>query len=255
MPKLLGRLFLLLLVGAGVGWIYRSQIKGFYNEHIGTEAEKDPVPDPEKYLTLVSDLPSHRQRLRTQYQEATTNAERELALLSSRSLLEGALPTLMECWLGTPWDFNGTAHQPGDGKVACGYFVSSVLQDAGFKVEWAPLAQQASQNIIATFLPKDEYHVRVGADYERFVDEVLSHGPGINIVGLDSHVAFLVVTPDGTMRFIHSSGSNPWCVVDENRITAYTLQRSRYRVYGNLTANQDVLVSWLMQTPFLTKRN
>ena len=100
----------------------------------------------------------------------------------------------MQCWLGTPWDFNGTAHEPGTGKVACGYFVSSVLQDAGFRVEWAPLAQQASQNILRTFLSAEEMKIRVGMDYDRFLNEVLSSGRGIYIVGLDSHVAFLVLS-------------------------------------------------------------
>lgn len=256
MVKLLGRIAALLVLSAAVacGWIFRTEIETFVRQKFGNPVAQTPTPDPKTYLTLVDELLQHRQRLRADYKDAPTEEEREIALRSARKLLEGALPALMQCWLGTPWDFNGTAHQPGPNKVACGYFVSSVLQDAGFKVEWAPLAQQASQNILATFLPDDELHIRVDADYERFVDELLAFGPGIHIVGLDSHVAFLVASPDGTMRFIHSSGSSPWCVVDENRDTAHTLQRSRYRVFGLLTANRDVITAWLLGTPIPTKK-
>ena len=164
-----------------------------------------------------------------------------------------SLPRLMRCWLGTPWDFNGIAHEPGDGKVACGYFVSSVLQDAGFRVEWAPLAQQASQNILGTFLPPDDMKIRVGVDYERFLSEVLSCGNGIYIVGLDSHVAFLVITDGGEIHFIHSSGASPYCVVDESREDAQVLRRSNYRVTGNLTASSEVIRNWLLGARFKTR--
>jgi hypothetical protein len=236
------------------GWIFYPEINGLLQEKFGSKEEEASGPDLDTYLVAIQEIAQHREQLQLAYQQASTDEERDAVLRSARSLLEISLPQLMHCWLGTPWDFNGTAHQPGPDKVACGYFVSSVLQDAGFKVEWAPLAQQASQNILATFLPKDKLHIRVDADYDRFVDEVLSHGPGVHIVGLDNHVAFLVTTPGQELRFIHSSGSSPWCVVDENRSTAYTLQQSRYRVFGHLTANEEVLRRWLNSEAFPTKR-
>lgn len=257
MAKLLGRLLLLTVLGGALacGWIFYPEIEGFLAGRLGEEEKAaERGPDPEAYLVAIADLREHRGRLREAYLAAAPGPPQEAVLDNARSLLEAILPRLMECWLGTPWDFNGTAHQPGPDKVACGYFVSSLLQDAGFDVEWAPLAQQPSQNILRSFLPDEDLHIRVDADYDRFVDEVLGLGPGVHIVGLDRHVAFLVVTPEGSMRFIHSSGSSPWCVVDENRASAYTLQRSRYRVFGNLTANRDLLRKWLLDEPFPTQR-
>ncbi|HEY1086629.1 MAG TPA: hypothetical protein VGE37_03005, partial [Archangium sp.] len=35
-------------------------------------------------------------------------------------------------WAGTVWDFNGTSTVPGEGKIACGYDVTTVLEQAGF---------------------------------------------------------------------------------------------------------------------------
>ena len=79
-------------------------------------------------------------------------------------------------------------------------------------------------------------------------------GKGVYLVGLDSHVAFLVVTDEGEIRFIHSSGASPYCVVDESRDEARVLQNSRWRVTGNLTACGEVLESWLLGTRFKTRK-
>ncbi len=255
MRKILVRFtLLLLLVGAcSAGWFYRGQIVSLVEEVIGSSTTSGPAPDPKTYSVLSEDLEEHRRRLSADYRRTTSNTERMEILAQARKLLELSLPRLMRCWLGTPWDFNGIAHEPGHGKVACGYFVSSVLQDAGFRVEWAPLAQQASQNILGTFLPPDDMKIRVGVDYEQFLSEVLSCGNGIHIVGLDSHVAFLVVTDGGEIHFIHSSGASPYCVVDESREDARVLRRSNYRVTGNLTANSELIRNWLLGARFKTR--
>ena len=255
MRKLLVRLTLLLLLG-GVGmaaWHYREQLISLFEGVAKSPARAEPAPDPETYTVLSDDLEAHRKRLMESYQNAENDAEKLQILAQARNLLENSLPRLMRCWLGTPWDFNGIAHEPGRGEVACGYFVSSVLQDAGFKVEWAPLAQQPSQNILGTFLPPDQMKIRVGIDYDKFLAELSESGAGVYIVGLDSHVAFLVLTGGGEVRFIHSSGARPWCVVDESREEAHVLRASRYRVSGNLTANGEVLRNWLLGASFKTR--
>ncbi len=245
---------LLLLAGACyAGWTWRSRIFSLAETLFPSPGSSEPTPDPETYTVLSDDLEEHRKRLSRDYLRTTSETERNEILSQARDLLEMSLPRLMRCWLGTPWDFNGTAHEPGAGKVACGYFVSSVLQDAGFRVEWAPLAQQASQNILGTFLPSGKMKIRVGMDYDQFLSEVESSGKGVYIVGLDSHVAFLVVTSEGEIRFIHSSGASPYCVIDESREEARVLRSSNYRVTGNLTASRDVIRDWLLGQKFKTR--
>ena len=256
MRKILVRFTLLLLLVSAccAGWVYRTQIVSLVEGLIGSSTASGPTPDPKTYSVLSGDLEEHRKRLSRNYLRTTSKTERTEILAQARELLELSLPRLMRCWLGTPWDFNGTAHEPGAGKVACGYFVSSVLQDAGFRVEWAPLAQQASQNILGTFLPPEDMRIRVGTDYEQFLSEVVSRGNGVYIVGLDSHVAFLVVTDGGEIRFIHSSGASPYCVVEESREDARVLRSSNYRVTGNLTASKEVIRDWLLGTKFKTRK-
>lgn len=255
MRGLLPRVILLLAVVslALTAWTRRHWINTTIGQLKDSARRSGPVPDLATYRTLSTDLEQHRKRLAQSYLKAAVGPERENLLSQTRELLQMSLPRLMRCWLGTPWDFNGTAHEPGTGKVACGYFVSSVLQDAGFKVEWAPLAQQASQNILGTFLPPEKMRIRVGMDYDAFLEELLLSGPGIYIVGLDSHVAFLVITTSNEIRFIHSSGSNPSCVIDEPREHSDVVRNSEYRVTGNLTASDEVLRKWLLGKRFRTQ--
>ena len=95
--------------------------------------------------------------------------------------------------------------------------------------------------------------IRVGQNYNTFVEQAKERGPGIHIVGLDNHVAFLVIPESGDVRFIHSSGSHPFCVVDEDITKAGALQSSRYRVIGNLTRNPEVIHGWLIDQKWPTK--
>ena len=213
-----------------------------------------PGPNAERYATLKDEAVRCRKDLAAKYAKASSKEEKERVLAETRDFLETLLPAMMRCWLGTPWDFHGTAETPGQGKIACGYFVATVLRDAGFQVDRYKLARQPSQNIIRSFLPAESMTLRVGVPYENFANEVASAEHGVRIIGLDSHVAFLVTDADG-FRFIHSSGSTPWCVVDEGRDQADVLRRSNYRVHGLLTGDRAVLLRWLKAEKITVKES
>lgn len=241
-------LWILMLPLAGAaGWWFREPLADGWQAATGgveLRLREKLQPDPKTYAVLIKDLARWRKELAASHRKARTDAERAALEAEARAVLETALPAMMRCWLGTPWDFNGTANAPGAGKIACGYFVSTVLKDAGFQVDRYQLAQQASENILRSFLPKESCSLTVGEDYQTFASTVEKREPGIHLVGLDTHVAFLVVDGDG-FRFIHSSGSRPWCVVDESREDAGVLRRSKWRMLGNLTASPAVLKRWL----------
>lgn len=207
-----------------------------------------PKPDPATYLTLSADLEKRRAAMEKRHRAARTEKDRAVIEDEARVDLEKTLPAMMRCWLGTPWDFNGTAPGPGQGKIACGYFVSTVLRDAGFRVDRYKLAQQASEHILQTFVDRKAFHLSAGKPYETFVSSVSKVEPGICLVGLDSHVGFLINDAQG-FRMVHSSGSAPWCVVDESRNEAGVLQRSSYRLVGNLTADRALIRKWLRAEP------
>ena len=219
----------------------------------GIKKIESPVPDQARWELLQQDLKRWRIHYAQQYRNAKTAQEKYRVLHKCRELLEHSLPEMMRCWLGTAWDFNGTAVQPGAGKIACGYFVSTILEGADFQVTRTQLAQQASQNILRTFVDDKDMRLRVGVPYKTFAAETSRSEPGIYIVGLDTHVGFLVVK-DQTFHMIHSSGSIPWCVVEENPDQAHVLERSNYRVLANITANDAVIRRWLLGETFTTFR-
>ena len=71
-----------------------------------------------------------------------------------RHLVEMLTDSIFPFWIGTKWGFYGTTQVPGKGKIACGYFVSTTLEHAGFDIERIKLAQQASSVIISTLCNK-----------------------------------------------------------------------------------------------------
>jgi hypothetical protein len=240
-------LIALLAMAGGAGWWFREPLGAWFQQATGgveLGTRQTPKPDPKRYAVLVSELERWRVNLAARHRKARTEAERGAVEHDARVILETTLPSMMRCWLGTPWDFNGTAAKPGGGRIACGYFVATVLKDAGFKVDRYQLAQQPSENILRSFLKKDGCSLTVGKPYDAFVADLKASTPGIYLLGLDTHVAFLVMGPDG-FRFIHSSGSRPWCVVDEGPAEAGVLQRSNWRLLGNLTAEPEVIRTWL----------
>lgn len=243
-PVLKAVLVALLLGGivAGGWWLWkveRDRASG-----IIFNGKKKAEPDTELYALLVADLERWRGELARKYGKARTAEERAAVEHDARVILELVLPEMMRCWVGTPYDFNGTAEKPGSGRIACGYYVSTVIRDAGFKVDRYKLAQQPSGNIIRTFLPGDACTLKVGEDYSKYVDWVEGMKPGVYIVGLDSHVGFIVVRPEG-MFFFHSSGYRGVGVVEERRGNAWALRKSNWRMLGCLTADSDVMRTWL----------
>jgi LysM repeat protein len=240
-------LIALLAVGIGAGWWFRKPLWNEFRQlttSVKSADNKQPKPDPKRYAVLISELARWRGDLAARYRKASNAAERSAVEHDARVILEHTLPAMMRCWLGTRWDFSGTAATPGGGRIACGYFVATVLQDAGFQVNRYQLAQQPSGNIMRSFLEKNACVLSVDQPYDQFADALQTASPGVYLVGLDTHVAFLVKNSDG-FRFIHSSGSSPWCVVDEGRDEAGVLQRSSWRMLGNLTANPNVMQTWL----------
>lgn len=141
---------------------------------------------------------------------------------------------LLPYWLGTTWSFNGTTQIPGQGSIACGYFVTTLLRDAGVKLERVKLAQMASEDMIKILCKKESikryHHTKIGD----FISSVKKQGYGLYVVGLDLHTGFVLCDSSQQVYFIHSSGIPPYCVVKEDGLTSPLLINSAYRVLGKL---------------------
>ena len=141
---------------------------------------------------------------------------------------------LLPYWLGTTWSFNGTTQVPGKGSIACGYFVTTLLRDAGIKLERVKLAQLASEDMIKILCKKENIKRYHNTSINDFVSSVKKQGYGLYVVGLDLHTGFVLCDSSQDVYFIHSSGIPPYCVVKEMGITSPLLINSAYRVLGKL---------------------
>lgn len=219
-----------------------------------TLSRSAPASDrPPTYAATVAQVRQRRHELAERYRAAVTVAEkRALLAAASDELARSIYEDLMPFWYGTKWAFHGTTETPGTGAIACGYFVSTVLRDAGLRVERVRLAQQASEHIIKSLTA--ERHIRrfSNVPLHRFVAAVRRQGRGVYVVGLDYHAGFIVNDGQGGVFFIHSVGVPPHCVVKEDAHKSQVLHDSRYRVIGQVTADTQLLVSWLEDRPIPT---
>jgi hypothetical protein len=219
-------------------------------------ASVDPAPargarrdDGAALRAIAAKRASLREALdRTEDEASRIARQRESARYLERALVDVVLPR----WDGTPWSFHGTSTTPGAGTIACGYFVSTTLEEAGLRVERARLAQQPAEAIIKTLVPPDAIARFSDVPIEKFVTAVTTRGEGLYVVGLDNHVGFLIVKA-GDVLFHHASYVPPAKVVRERAADARPLVDSRYRVVGKLFTDASLAAAWLDGAAIPTK--
>jgi hypothetical protein len=113
---------------------------------------------------------------------------------------------LIPCWLGTPWSFEGHTSIPRQGEIACGYFVSTTLRDAGFNLNRYKFAQQLPVNegkTLSLGKPLIEIFSTSTAERIEALQDTLSEG--IYFIGFDrSHVGYIHKKGD-ELFIIHSN--------------------------------------------------
>jgi hypothetical protein len=208
----------------------------------------------ESYRKALEGLAKERQALKDKYNTAQNPTTRAAVLEAAReTLTRTLLGDVFPAWDGTPWDFNGISETPGEGAIACGYFVTTTLRDAGLKLPRIKLAQQPSQTIIKSLCVQETIRVYYEKPLETIVQHLKEHGPGIYIVGLDCHTGF-VVNDGEQMRFVHSSYFRPpRAVISEPIDSDNPLNRSKYRMIGKLFGD-ELVRKWLKQEDVAMKK-
>ncbi len=204
------------------------------------------LPVQPTYAARRAALEERRQALGARWAQGDTSA-RDAA---EAVVLETIVDDLIPAWLGTPWEFYGASTTPGEGSIACGYFVSTVLEHAGFGVERIAMAQQPSERIIQTLTPESaiwRFSLRPLSDV---LDRLAQEGDGLYVVGLDFHTGFLVQR-SGQTTFCHASYLDEVAVVCEPAEDAAALA-SEYRVVGRML-EPAMLEAWLLGEPLPTR--
>lgn len=179
-------------------------------------------------------LKLHKQKLQG------LNAENNLSNKKAYffSLMNDSIPNY---WTGTKWDFNGTTYQPGQGAIACGYFITTVMQQLGFAVERNKLAQQASSKIIDKFCV-GKHNVPSASALKDWLNA--QPDSSVFIVGLDFHTGFVLKETTGKYYFLHSNYIGRQGVVKEPIETSRALNASKWLQIGSISANKLLMNNW-----------
>lgn len=198
--------------------------------------------EKKEYTVLVSEIAIKRDSLSLKYAQADSSIK-DTVLQEAHDYLVKSFDAIFPYWYGAEWDFNGTTRTPKKGKIACGYFVTNILSDVGFKIPRVKWAQSASE----VFIKKLAF-----GNIKRFSNKPISNvkeyllkaGNGIYVVGLDSHTGYISVK-DGAINFIHADYYEPEIgVVSEKLDSDNPLADSSYRVIGKLMED-EMIIFWL----------
>lgn len=152
--------------------------------------------------------------------------------------------TIIPNWIGTAWNFNGTSEIPQKGSIACGYFVTTVLRDAGVSLARTRLAQCASEQMITSLIQSKYIHRFSNVTMDNFIQSIQQQGYGLYIIGLDNHTGFIY--NDGKeIYFIHSTFVGTKNVQKEKVAASWVLRQSKYKVLGKISTDENILSKWI----------
>lgn len=237
-------ILIVVLLGLTGWWVYNHYDKVFNHDY------HSKIYTPEKYLKLKDSLRAGRDTLADLYRAADIPSTRRFVMTRARGEFTKAVTEkIFPFWYGTDWAYHGTTEVPGQGSIACGYFVTTVLRDAGAKIERSKLAQCASEEMIKTLVEAKNIKRFSGVSILEFEKAVKEWGDGVYVVGLDNHTGFITCT-NGEVKFVHSGGGVPPRVLVQSPADAKLLANSKYRVLAKLTASESFLKKWVTGEKF-----
>ncbi|HYV91747.1 MAG TPA: hypothetical protein VE978_08190 [Chitinophagales bacterium] len=196
------------------------------------------------YIRVCRNLIQEKNKLAKAYESAGTKSQKETVLAKARELLALTLSdSIFVCWYGTGWDFNGTTTCPRNGNIACGYFITTVLQQSGFNISRSFLAQQASGIMIKTLCPDDQIKIVTNNQTQKLFAYLKSKQDGIFIVGLDNHTGF-IFKKNNTIDFIDADYQVDK-VVREPLEKSAIIRSNSYFMVGDLLHSDETMARWL----------
>ena len=149
-------------------------------------------------------------------------------------------------WYGTPWSYGGHTAIPNQGKIACGYFISTTLRDMGINLNRYTLAQKS---------PIDEAKmISCGSVINKVVQDTPEKAlekidrltkEGLYFIGFDKgHVGYLLKR-EGELFLIHSNYLSPVSVCMETLKESQVFKRFTTFHIVAISHNDALLQRWL----------
>ncbi len=210
------------------------------------ELSAEPGPGPaismqEQYVKLKETIIRSKRSFQDLFRR-----DQNRSLDETKDFLYHALnDSIFTYWYGTPWDFNGTTQEPRNGLIACGYFVTTTLRDAGIPLRRVHLAQQRAGDIIKQLCkPSSIATVRSGTALRNYLSQY--EDGSLLIVGLDHHVGF-ISKEHGQYYFIHANYLGDRTVVKERLEDSEAIFQSSIFALGDVLGNERLLRRWLFE--------
>lgn len=205
------------------------------------------------YATSKERLEKRRRTLARRYGRAGWEGRKAVLAEARRTVLDAIWQDLFPAWYGTPWAYGGRTRTPGDGEIACGTFVATVLADAGFRLNRIRMGRLASEHIAKSLTGEANVRRYSNRPVSHIDRELLEWGPGLYVVGLDMHAGLIFVHPEYGARFVHSSYVGKSAVVSETLSGENPFAYSRYRVLAKLFDDQ-MMRRWIKGYRFKAQR-
>ncbi|MCI5058977.1 MAG: hypothetical protein MRY83_22880 [Flavobacteriales bacterium] len=195
------------------------------------------------YTELKNDIQTNQNQFCARY-ESANGKDKSLKIDSARSyILKVLVENVFPAWYGTDWAFHGTTETPNEGSIACGYFVTTTLRDAGIEVKRVTWAQMASEAMIKEMTTDDRIKRFSNASMETIKKTIKDWGEGLYVVGMDNHTGFIVNYND-EISFVHSSFMLWGGVETQSLDDTSPLTKSKYRVIGKIL-DDEMVKTWL----------
>ncbi len=149
-------------------------------------------------------------------------------------------------WYGTPWSFGGHTAIPNQGKIACGYFISTTLRDMGINLNRYKLAQKSPIDEAKMISCGSEISKIVKDTPEKAFEEIdYITKEGLYFIGFDEgHVGYLLKR-EGQLFLIHSNYLSPVSVCMETLIESRVFKHfTKYYIVA-ISDNDTLLQRWL----------
>lgn len=225
--------------------------------NLDSTAETDDRKSAETFMLNLVSIPKgtyqeaksravkSRDSLKAAYLKACSDSQRQAVIDSAgavltRHLLHGLIPF----WYGTVWSFEGHTSTPNEGEIACGYFVSTVLRDAGFNLNRYKLAQKSAKAEAMSLSVSEKVNVLKNSHDKCVQDYFKDKKEGLYFVGLDFHVGF-ILNSDNKQYFIHSNYIDYAGVMVENAEESEAFGSESYHL-TRITNNRSLIKSWIM---------
>lgn len=192
------------------------------------------------YQQSLNDWKTRLEKYRIKYQNSDEMV-RDVILDNLGLELEKQLLTeTFHYWVGTTWDFNGYTNIPGQGEIACGYFVSTPLKHLGFNLNRFKLAQKSALEGSQRLCGKENVIVKYNmepVDLKNYFKKNLIRG--IYKIGLANHTGFLYFD-DEELYFIHSHYGTPYSVVIEKFVDSEVSSSTIYTI-APISQNRELM--------------